>query len=336
MRITLTLFIVLTFGTICPVYATVENTYWDGTGENDFYVQVDSSSFPSNKAGSTLQLPYKTPGKSSYSLNYNNRTGLSSPQAWLAGESSLPLSDINNGYLKLNENLDVKVIMPYGETVPFKWSHQGTSASMNQGIGRALNVFNFGLEGKLSLILRRDMIGGAVLLPRDTLAASIYRSMSTSSGTAPAAKNPVPAFRIFLKGQVIPTPVVCSINNEKVINVNFGDLNSADITFDGSRYGKEISLDYSCNSDVNLPVEINLIATNTHFSSDFIETTNANLGVVMKYESETIKPWQSFTAQLVNGKGGGRVYFAPVKDPAAKTIATGNFTASATLVMMIQ
>lgn len=336
MRKTLTLFIYLTCGSIYPACAAVENTYWDGTGENDFYVQVVASSFPSNKAGATLELPYKTPGQSRYSLDYHNRTGQANPPTWLAGESPLSPSDINSGYLKLNENLDVKVIMPRGELVPFNWSLQGTSASINQGIGRALNTFSFGLEGKLSLVLRRDMIGGAVLLPRDAMVASIYRSMSTTTSSSPVAKNPTPAFRIFLKGQVIPTPVVCSINNEKVINVNFGDLNSADITFDGSRYSKEISLDYSCNSEVNLPVEINLIATNTSFSNDFIETTNADVGVVMKYESKTVKPWQSFSAQLIKGKGGSRVYFAPVKNPAAKTIATGNFTASATLVMMIQ
>lgn len=317
-------------------WANLSNTFWDGTGENDFYIQLDSSSFPSSKAGTKLQLFYKTPAKSSYSLNYNNQTSLTNPPSWLAGETSLMPSDINSGYLKLNENLDIKVSMPHGEMVPFSWSYQGGSASLNYGMGRAFNRFFYGMEGELSLILRRDMVGGGVLLPRNVQAASIYRSMSPSSGSPPEAKNPLPALRIFLKGQVVPTPVVCSINNEKVIDVVFGELNSADITLDGSHYGKDITISYSCNRDVNMPVTINLIANNTRFSGDYILTSNPELGVVMKYHSRTIKPWGSFTTHLVSGKGDDWIYFAPVRKAPTRAMPTGKFTASATLVIMIE
>ncbi|NIG87619.1 MAG: fimbrial protein [Serratia symbiotica] len=177
---------------------------------------------------------------------------------------------------------------------------------------------------------------GGVLLPRNVQAASIYRSISPSSGSPPEAKNPLPALRIFLKGQVVPTPVVCSINNEKVIDVVFGELNSADITLDGSHYGKDIAISYSCNSDVNMQVTINLIANNTRFSGDYILTSNPELGVVMKYHSRTIKHWDSFTTHLVSGKGDDWIYFAPVRKAPTRAIPTGKFTASATLVIMIE
>ncbi|NIG98498.1 MAG: hypothetical protein G5701_05445 [Serratia symbiotica] len=50
-----------------------------------------------------------------------------------------------------------------------------------------------------------------------------------------------------------------------MIDVAFGELNSADITLDGSHYSKDIAISYSCNRDVNMPVIINLIANNTRF-----------------------------------------------------------------------
>ncbi|MCP1065177.1 hypothetical protein M5G07_04950 [Serratia symbiotica] len=70
-----------------------------------------------------MQLFYKTPAKSSYSLNYNNQTSLTNTPSWLAGETYLMPFDINSGYLKLNENLDIKVSMLRGEIVPFSWSY---------------------------------------------------------------------------------------------------------------------------------------------------------------------------------------------------------------------
>ncbi|MCP1065176.1 hypothetical protein M5G07_04945 [Serratia symbiotica] len=39
-------------------------------------------------------------------------------------------------------------------------------------MGRAFNRFFYGMEGELSLILHRDMVGGGVLLPRNVQAAS--------------------------------------------------------------------------------------------------------------------------------------------------------------------
>lgn len=71
--------------------------------------------------------------------------------------------------------------------------------------------------------------------------------------------------RIFLKNQALPTPVGCTINNKKVIYMVFSELNIADITLDGSRYGKDIAISYNYNSDVNMSMTINLIASNARF-----------------------------------------------------------------------
>lgn len=333
MRTIVAVFIVFFYGAAYPTYAHVDNTFWDGTGANDFYAEIDNLSFPSNKAGATIQIKYSPPGLTKYPLDYNNQTGTTDVYAFLSGETDLSPSDINSGYFKLNENLDVQVVLSYqGNRVPFGWSFQGKVDRMQLGAGRG-DHFEYGLMGYLSLKLRRDINAGEVLLPYGMLVADIFRSMTKNRNAQPVTKNPTPSFRIFLKGQVVPTPLTCSINNKQVINVNFGDIGTADLTIDGSYYGHEVSLGYSCDSDIDMPIEISLLADSSPFSSEFIRTSNADLGVLVKYESKKVKPGESFKVQLAKGEGSGRFYFAPVINPAADTISMeiGYFSGSATL-----
>lgn len=109
-------------------------------------------------------------------------------------------SDINSGYLKLNENLDIKVSMPHGEMVPFSWSYQGVSASLNYGMRRAFNRFFYGMEGELSLILRCDMSAAGYCCHSMCRPPPFIALCRLPAAAPPEAKNPLPALRIFLKG----------------------------------------------------------------------------------------------------------------------------------------
>ncbi|WON77524.1 fimbrial protein [Serratia sp. UGAL515B_01] len=269
-------------------------------------------------------------------MYYINATGRPTPQSYFKGETQLERSTINQGYFKLNDNLDVRVEVGGQYIVPFNWTSLGPQTiRLDNGFGYS-DRFTYGLRGRLSLRLRRDIIGGAVLLDRNVLVASVYRSISTTPPPALIPQDPEPAFEITLEGQIVPTPVECYIFGNQPTNVSFGDLNAADITADGSRYGQGISFNYLCNSGASLPIKLYLIANPSSFSDNYIATSNPDLGIVMKHGDTTVKPWSSFDSILLNGKGDDRVYVAPVKNPAAKTMSTGAFTATAVLIMSIQ
>lgn len=317
------------------IFADVPNTFF-GRGLNRFVVKVENGSFPSRRAGAMLQVSYVDASRGRYGLYYFNDTGQSLPMSYFRSETQLPHSTINPGYLKLNDNLDVRVEIGGRNIVPFNWISLGPpTISLVRGFGSS-NRFTYGLRGTLTLKLRRDIIGGAVLLDRDVLVTSVYRSMSTTPPPAWIPQDPDPAFEIALEGQIVPAPVECFIFSNQSTNVNFGNLNTADITVEGNRYGREIQLYYQCNSAISLPIKLELIAASSSFSNSYIATSNPNLGIVMKHGGTTVQPWSSFNSILLNGKGEARIYFAPVKNPAAKTISTGDFTAIAILIMSIQ
>ncbi|MFC0227776.1 hypothetical protein [Serratia aquatilis] len=329
-RLILSLPLFLLFAVNQAAHANLPNTYWADPGTNNFIVELAQLSFPSNRAGATLEVPYVTPGVSDYLLNSNNQTGQTTVYVSMLTESDLPDSDVNPNYLKLNEYLDLQVLTSPNATMR-NWVYFGQTYDV---LGIAKGYRTYGITGTLRLKLRKDMIGGAVLIPRDQLVANVYRSMQRSPNpAAQLTKNRLPAFNITLKGQTLPVPVECSIqaNNQSAYLVEFGDLNSADITLDGSRYGKEIQLDYRCNSERSIPVKVQMVSDNSVFSSNFVTTSNPEIGIVVKQGGKTVKPWGSFDSVLLNGRGSDRIYVAPVKNPAAKTIPTGDFTGNAVL-----
>ncbi|MFC0228777.1 fimbrial protein [Serratia aquatilis] len=330
-KLTLLLFLVLLGKQ--TAYANVPNTMWANPGENDFIVEMGNISFPSYLAGTTVMAYYVSQvDPSGYAVYYDNETGKSAVAIYGLVDSLLPVSDINPGYLKLNDFLDIKIfILPGGRLD--SWFFMGSYA-MPKGHHRT-QPWGFGLNGYLSLRLRKDVIGGAVIMPRDQVVASNFFLSMYVSGMAEIPRNPLPVFRIILKGQTLPVPVQCSIQADKR-DVDFRDLSSTDITLDGSRYGQEIQLTYRCNTPRTLPIKINMLADNSTFSSNYIATSNPDLGIVVKHSGKTVKPWTSFDTMLVDGTGSDRLYVAPVKNPTAKTIATGDFTANAVLVLSIQ
>lgn len=251
-------------------------------------------------------------------------------------ESNLPDPDINPNHLKLNEYIDVQVLTNPNATmrnwVYFGESHLALGIARNSG-------FNYGITGTLRLRLRKDMIAGAVLIPRDQLVANVFRSMGDRPGSnAKLIKNPRPAFSITLKGQTLSVPVQSRIqaHNQGAYLVEFGALDSADITVDGSRYGKEVQLDYCCNSERSIPVKVQMVSDSSGFSSNFVATSNPEIGIVVRQGGNIVKPWGGFDSVLLNGKGSDRIYVAPVKNPAAKTILTGDFTGNAVLILSVQ
>ena len=128
----------------------------------------------------------------------------------------------------------------------------------------------------------------------------------------------------------------CTINGSRQINVDFGNISQDKFTTNASQavIKKDQSIYYYCDDrNVSQDIQVRLVASTSNFSSEAIKTTNDNLGVVMMYKGNVIKPNQAFTSRVTNGVGNDTLTFVPVKkNVSSDKIVTGVFSGSATLI----
>ncbi|WP_447875928.1 fimbrial protein [Serratia fonticola] len=321
----------------------MENTCWPYSGDNDFLVTLTNGSLTSSKAGSTAIFSYT--GVPVYYLNcwadYPKGTK-PSVMGYYQSRIDLPPSDFGNGFYKVNEDFDVKIeiVGNGGHVVPSTRSIEGgvVSDADGQVASRYIKQTRFAYEGtssNITLRLRRDQLGGVVRIPPMIKLFRGYRLVTNGNGKIPTVINDTPIMSMSTAGQFIQVPVICTINNGAAIEVDFGDLDNTQISSDGSRYVKTVPLQYRCNTAVTQDIDINLIAAPAAFSSELIATTLPDdLGVVVKYNGQVVKPNQKFATTLLNGVGQDELQVAPVIRDVTKAV-TGSFTASATLIMTV-
>lgn len=330
---------------IAPNCRAIYQTYCDWYGVNNFYVDTGSVTFPGNKRGATAEVKFSLPA---YSMRFGSNPGSTQVIQSIAPRTSLPISNSGIPWRLLNNDLEVKITInyPFGTTFA-SGTGEGNFSSYELWGGAPQShvvmpgVF-FGetylrqISGTLTFRLRRDVQSGVVSIP-EVLAASIHAVWRPyGSPRVRGDMNPTPVARIYLKGSSIPAVPICMINNDKSIEVKFDEIRSDKVTFDGSYYGQNLLINYQCNSNADLLVKTTLIANPSGFSDGFIGTSNADLGIVLKLDNRPIKPMESFSLQLANGRGNRQIYVAPVKNPAKKAIDTGDFTASAILVAALE
>ncbi|MGC1027650.1 fimbrial protein [Pantoea agglomerans] len=121
------------------------------------------------------------------------------------------------------------------------------------------------------------------------------------------------------------------------IDVAFGELERSKIpTQPGGEYDKTKSFTLSCtgSSAHNFSLKLNMVPVS--WSSSQMTTSNTALGVSMSKDSVTISNGSSFTMNVpAGGSNIANLVFSVLKNPSlqASKIATGDFTASATLVV---
>lgn len=128
----------------------------------------------------------------------------------------------------------------------------------------------------------------------------------------------------------------CTINNNQQINVDFNQIRQDYLTqtIADAQIKQDKALTYQCEDlTATQDVQIRLVSDAAPFSSNYIKTTNANVGVALVYNNQVISPNNTFSTRVTNGVGNDTVTFVPVKNNVAYSdIATGPFTGSATLI----
>ncbi|WP_180737875.1 fimbrial protein [Providencia stuartii] len=130
----------------------------------------------------------------------------------------------------------------------------------------------------------------------------------------------------------------CEINNNQLIDVDFGEVSKTAISTVGSqtRYQIEKELEYDCDdTSVNQNIKVSLSADTASFSNTAFSTTTPGLGVEMYHEGQVVAPFEGFNSNLRNGMGRDTVTFTLVKtpNPGPSDLQEGDFSANASLII---
>ena len=320
----------------------IRGSCWDESGSNHFFANMTNGSFNSYKAGAEGSFSLSgMPG--SYKIRCWIPGGISNyaRMYFFIASTDLVKSENSNAwtsYFKLTDDVDVNINIDEIRGVPGTGLIIANDDIPSNIESTAGGIFyanrSTGFKVKIYARLRKDQIGGVLHIPAGLQLFRIYALIDVAVPVDQNIKNTA-IMTMSTAEQYIPLPVLCKINNNAVINVNFGDIDNTRITQDGSYYGKSIPLKYSCNANINQNIDIHVIASPTSFSSDLIATSIPDsIGIMMKYNGQIIKPNGKFSTVLINGMGQDQLQVAPVINDPKKSV-TGDFTASATLVMTI-
>ena len=230
----------------------------------------------------------------------------------------------------MNENVDYRInIDPSNYPLsPFTDVYIAGAAAgpTNTGISELKGAY--GRTGTVLFRLRRDIIGGGFMIPGGIVLGNLYRYVKSNR------QPPVPIIRLITTMTIVPLPVVCSINDGKLITVAFGNMDTSLVTTRAATtpYTKPMALNYSCNTSLAQDIKINLIADSADFSADAIKTSNTDIGVVMQHQGVTVPPMGYFASKVVNGVGSDNVTFSAIKRPGEIEL-TGPFNSSAILLI---
>ncbi|HIE1061104.1 TPA: fimbrial protein [Serratia marcescens] len=122
-------------------------------------------------------------------------------------------------------------------------------------------------------------------------------------------------------------PPPCSVNNDRAIEVDFGDVMTTRI--DGTAYQMPVAYTLSCTAGVPNTMKLQVQGTGASFDSKVLKTNKTGLGVKLQQGTNksalAINTWLNFTYPNKPA-----LWAVPVKQSGA-TLNGGEFTATATL-----
>jgi type 1 fimbria pilin len=156
-------------------------------------------------------------------------------------------------------------------------------------------------------------------------------------------------WRFYAADDVIVGTGTCDINNNQIIEVDFGQVGISGISTSGSdsRYQIQKELTYSCDdTNVTVPIKMYLTSSPTLFSNNamLVRTGDSygagaimpGLGVEVSHGGQVVSPLNgSWLSQITNGLGTDTITLSLVKKTnlVAGDIVEGPFNASGTIVM---
>ncbi|CAI1919846.1 putative fimbrial subunit SteE [Serratia proteamaculans] len=300
-------------------------------------VDFGVANFTNNKAGATANLTYgSAPSSFGAYCNRNDSSTIRSMSHYIDYGPGIIQSTINASWYRLSNDVDIRIRPGKGWLfLPIVATDDLTGSVTPPNICNKcwVNGFMVAGSGFVEVKLRRDVIGGAIIVPANFELFSAYRVL-TKTPRPPKPSAPIIKLVTKSSGIVIPVPTVCEINNGNTINVAFGNVETDIIGTNPSLASQAINVAISiaCNTSLTQDSVIRLVAASATFSDGLMATSNTNLGIAMQHNGHLVKPFGTFPIRLTNGSGQEQITLYPVKN-AIKEPKEGAFTASATLVV---
>ncbi len=145
-----------------------------------------------------------------------------------------------------------------------------------------------------------------------------------------------PVRNIYCSTTITPVPTpACDVNSGRDISVSFGEIERTDIgTSAGGKNTVQKSFTLSCDDAAIHDFSVQMRSTPASWNGDAIQTSNKDVGVITQWNGATFT--NGFSKNLsVWGSTLITLSFTPVHRANWSTdnISTGNFTASATLIV---
>lgn len=143
-------------------------------------------------------------------------------------------------------------------------------------------------------------------------------------------------WKFFAANDADINTATCKVLSGANFNVDLGQIERGDIVSGGTS-SQTINKDFNivCDAAHTVDFDVRMSLVSPAWNNKVIRTSNDNLGVEMRWNGQTVSDGVSQKLSVTNGSATVPLSFTPVK-PASLSfddIATGAFTASATLIL---
>jgi len=303
-------------------------------GAKQFYIDLNESNI-TNQVGFTKVFPYTLGGQ--YTGKAYCSTSIPRSPHYYKSDSALPPSDYGNGFLQLNDFLDLKAeVWIAGNkkayvTVPFyDQSNDYPNHSCTPPYVQ-VNNYESGSKGRITFRVRKKIINGVQINDRQII------EMYGRLGTVGSGFGPNPMAQVFIQSAILYVPDKCVVNEGQLINVEFGEIGGNDLN--GSNYPQNIPVRFQCEGgsfeDGTLNIKLAVSGSAAPFTNNAFKTDKNDLGIQLTHNGRLVVPNEFYPVPNVGNGGSWDLVAAPLAN-GGKEIDEGEFNASATIVAAFQ
>ena len=275
-----------------------------------------------NGSSANIQVPVQSAAQT-------NQVNVIDLLSYIECKNDIPQSyydymDLKQATTVLSSNFDVKVKARGNEySVPFN----GTASVLDLPKGGS------GAYAPIPLQIyyyMKEIPGERVAIKK----GQIIGSIRARHHSIPAEDDSIFTWNFVAANDAIVTSGGCALNDGNPIEINFGVMNQQQLSSTEGRRQVTTYIPYKCRSaDVSMGIKFSMVADQAAFSSDLVQTTNANIGIKVMRESNQLKPYSNTIHSTIKQGVGGDNYTFSLLKKASSTPSAGTFTGSATLIM---
>lgn len=303
-------------------------------GPKQFYIDLNETNI-TNQVGFTKLFTYSLGG--TYTGKAYCNTPIPKSPHYYKSDSALPASDYGNGYLQLNDFLDLKAeVWIAGNkkayvTVPFYNESNLLSQHACTPPYAQINNYESGSKGRITFRVRKKIINGVQINDRQII--EMYGRLGSLDG----GFGPNPMAQVFIQSAILYVPDKCVVNEGQLINVEFGEISGSNLN--GASYPQNIPVRFQCEGgsfeDGTLNIKLAVSGTAASFSTNAFKTDKNDLGIQIKHNGQLVVPNEFYPVPNIGNGGSWNLVAAPLAN-GGKEIDEGEFNASATIVAAFQ